>query len=658
MESAAGGPPARKLQKVSHQGTGAGADDDDYSNSVLRKLNASSRTGQACDRCKVRKIRCDSTAGGCSPCRQAQATCKTTDRITGRATIRGHTDKLEAENLILRAKVNEQHRKLLDAGIPVDDLQIHAHNTPFASTSPVGSVSGRVSAWDAPPPPNGNHSPFGPGPASASASAPAPRTRGFFDQFSSTNVAAQPNTGLSIFRGTKMSLFGWQCDLTELVDEAEDPDSPTSYDGFMKHIFHRVPPTGPAPLPPTLEDAKPYANWYFNFLNAYTPVLHKPDMFALLAEVYTDPTPGPRQGRTVAQEVMLHMMFCQIKYQTGQRNRRTAAMDEAMAHFKYSLKFWFELCQSQTLQDVQALAMITVQLRNFPAPGAAWYATQNVLSLAVELGLHRSANAWSAIDRREMSEHEIEMRKRVFWILYGLSVGINVRLGRPAPMRADDIDIEFPRPVNDNLPEEEDRLSEFGKCTFHVGISVCRILALFGEMYTTLYTVRGFSPQQYDAHVARLEADLRTWRSLIHPELVDPDRAKGEAQVFSLFLSFFDLEFQFFLRHPVIFPPANQVQYRANLVTTLGVITKMLGVLSRIRDVKCLDVPWITVIVFLASIFTALFAQDQRKDEITQQEVTQLGDDMEVWIGILGDVAVIHGKPLHLVPFSHLTPQA
>jgi hypothetical protein len=47
-------------------------------------------------------MRCDANASGCSSCQQKNLRCVTTDRITGRATERGQTDRLEAELMTLK----------------------------------------------------------------------------------------------------------------------------------------------------------------------------------------------------------------------------------------------------------------------------------------------------------------------------------------------------------------------------------------------------------------------------------------------------------------------------------------------------------------------------------------------------------------------------
>lgn len=318
-------------------------------------------------------------------------------------------------------------------------------------------------------------------------------------------------------------------------------------------------------------------------------------------------------------------------------------LDEAMAHFKYSLSLFPDLIKGQTLKDIQALTLIAIQVRTFPKPGAAWYCAQLALSLAVEMGLHRSAESLSAIDPRPMGPHEIEMRKRVFWTLYGMVGGLSGRLGRPMPVRLSDIDIEFPNAVPDNLPEETN-LSEYRKCSFHVGNGIVEILAICTELYSTMYSASSSLPQDYEANIAKFEADLRMWRLRLHPALVDYTRTEGEVQVCALYLELYSLEFQFLLRHPLIFPPNQPEAYKQNLGHTLEITPKTLTILNKLTEARCLDVPWYNVNLFLAMIFTTLFAEDQRRDELTAEDFQRLKSDMGRWGVVLGDVGIMLGK--------------
>lgn len=120
-----GGPPEKRLK-------GEPEDTDLYSQRIKKKLQANSRTGQACDRCKVRrqiltftspplhfasadmcllkskerKMKCDSGQDGCQPCLSKNLRCMATDRITGITHERGETARLKHDIEKLRTQLN------------------------------------------------------------------------------------------------------------------------------------------------------------------------------------------------------------------------------------------------------------------------------------------------------------------------------------------------------------------------------------------------------------------------------------------------------------------------------------------------------------------------------------------------------------------------
>lgn len=112
-------------------------DTEVYSQRIKKKLQANSRTGQACDRCKVRnplhlvshlrlslcskitnsllqsqerKMKCDSGQDGCQPCTSRSLRCMATDRITGHTHERGETARLKSDIDKLRAQINAYYR--------------------------------------------------------------------------------------------------------------------------------------------------------------------------------------------------------------------------------------------------------------------------------------------------------------------------------------------------------------------------------------------------------------------------------------------------------------------------------------------------------------------------------------------------------------------
>ncbi|AMD19337.1 HBR436Cp [Eremothecium sinecaudum] len=60
------------------------------------------RSSQACDRCRLKKIKCDGLKPSCSSCQKIGYQCKTSDKLTRRGFPRGYTEMLEREVIRLQ----------------------------------------------------------------------------------------------------------------------------------------------------------------------------------------------------------------------------------------------------------------------------------------------------------------------------------------------------------------------------------------------------------------------------------------------------------------------------------------------------------------------------------------------------------------------------
>jgi hypothetical protein len=85
------------------------------------------RTSQACDRCRIKKIKCDGKIPSCTNCLAIGYNCQTSDKLTRRAFPRGYTENLE-KNLISLQNENaklltemEQLKKQLEQGTASSD---------------------------------------------------------------------------------------------------------------------------------------------------------------------------------------------------------------------------------------------------------------------------------------------------------------------------------------------------------------------------------------------------------------------------------------------------------------------------------------------------------------------------------------------------------
>jgi hypothetical protein len=181
---------------------------------------------------------------------------------------------LEGENRYLKAKLRECQQQLQNLGIAVDNVQL---SPKYDSQTPVPETEEKSQQW-------ATHQ-RGSDVRRQDSAAGLPQEEGSLFHKHITNEAGSlsQSPGFSMFTGTKLSLFGMQIDLAKLTEEESDLESPKTMDGFMKHIFKGTQPPEPASLPATLEEAKTYARWYFDFVNPYIAVLDKRDMWELVS---------------------------------------------------------------------------------------------------------------------------------------------------------------------------------------------------------------------------------------------------------------------------------------------------------------------------------------------------------------------------------------
>ncbi|KAF2494025.1 hypothetical protein BU16DRAFT_512265 [Lophium mytilinum] len=632
------------------------AESADFSNSVKKKLSASSRTGQACDRCKIRKIRCDGRAGGCSPCLQNNTPCKTTDRITGRATTRGHTEALESQVNSLRNHVAELQAQLKELGVEPKPFSGYNSYTPaamqsqtlqWAEASSSGNNDQMWSTEQAPAsasvPPLAPYRPSGDAPLTSEgveskilAMLPAFKSAAIGDNYLGISSA---DSLLSPIKGTSLSVFGTEIDITDFVDgETDYESSPQSYGHFLSVVLGHDQNVEPLQFP-EYHKLNEYATWYLRSLNPYTMALDRASFTQLIWRIYHEPgfTPSP------AETVMVHMMLAILKYQIAKRNHDEVMFAESNKHYRYSLSFFGALLRNHSLPDVQAMLLICIHLRNFPKPGAAWLMCWMTFAVAVELGFHRSIKAWADTAAKK-DILEVEMRKRVFWTLYALNVSLSGKLGRPMPIRMEDIDVEFPEIMDDCIQGEQK--TDFHKCSFQVGVQTAKTVPMYSKMYSTLYTVRP-SPNSYEETVRALEASLRRWREGIPLELSDR-QANQESYIFSRYLEFWELEFTLLLHHPAVCRSSSPEFMKSNLDICLDASQKMLHNVNELRRFKSLDIVWINCTTYIAAIFTTLFIHSQRKDSMTSADMHELRKDMDLWLDAMGECGELLGSGLKL----------
>jgi hypothetical protein len=542
--------------------------------------------------------------------------------------VRGHAEAMESENAYLRRQIADLQDQLKENNIEPRALPAYTGlqppALPYRGRNERGSWSDQRRTSASPLP---GYAPAGATEKHEYRPLPQFKTGSIGDNYLGVGAGDHP---LSHIRGTSLAVFGTEIDITDyMTDEDEYENSVMSYSSLAK-IALGSEHVEPVPLPP-YKSLNDYATWYLRSLNPYTMLVHKPAFMDLVWKFGNDPNFEP----TAPEIVMMHMMLATIQYQIAARNTsQNGLLEESHRHYRYALSFYKQLLIGHhKLEDVQALTMICHHLRNFPKPGAAWIMTSVTYLFALELGLHRSVKNW-ADGAGKLSKLEIEMRKRIFWTLNALQVNLNGKLGRPMPISNEDIDVEYPEPMKDCLPEEEAHLDPFHQCSFQVGIQIAKYTVLEVDLYKMIYSVRS-SPTTYVERLRRLEAGIQQWKDELPYELRDPAHASPDDQIFTLYLEYWYQAYQLQLHHPAVCRSQDTAMMESNLDKCLEASQKMLHNCNTLMQKKSLDIPWINTVVYIAAMFTSLFISAGRKEQLTPSDMKRLTNDMETWVNVL-----------------------
>ncbi|CCC06297.1 hypothetical protein SMACR_00514 [Sordaria macrospora] len=628
---------------------------EDFSSVVKTKLSQYTRTGQACDRCKVRKIRCDASPAGCSHCASQNIECVVTDRVTGRTERRGYTQQLEAENNSLLNHIRSLEKVLEDHGVEVrpwegssanrnpypPGVTLDAMGNPIHDPMSQGEWQQQGSVWVRKSRQGPQNTPSRYTRCSLLESRPT-------ESYLGVSLDSEP---LSSIKGTTLSVLGTTIDITSFDAPDMDEPSPTTPTGsplynksvmaFYQSIVRINPPMEHCDLP-SRNDAFTYAQWYFLTIYPFMPLVHRPSFMQLLGRIYDE----PGFKATVPELVVVHMLFATIYFQYGVRNREKPEEHAQLnnlsnKHYHWSLSKFFELAVSQTVTAVQALAMLASHTRNFPKPGCSFTIANFAMMKAIELNFHRSnriPNGGTTLEN--------ELRKRVWWSILGIIITLNGRLGRPMPITLEEFDIEFPIAINDEYLGEDGVLdpSKIGHCCYQIGLAGFRAVPLYMEMYSSIYSVRR-DPKKYLDVVFELERAMEKWKSEL-PDCLRVDKCQHTESVFALYTEAISLEFHLCLRHPSVCLEKDKAFCADNTRKCEEIARKLLKVLGELLKIKSLDTTWYQLSVYVASILSILVANWERRHEITHVEIATLRADMALGLEIIGEIGRLLGNRL------------
>ena len=566
-----------------------------YSNAVRKKLSSASRTGQACDRCKERKMKCDTNPISCGPCRQKKLPCFTTDRVTGKAFERGQSDRIEGELQYLRRQVEVYQRRhgLLDESeLPPED-----------SAAPSPSIH-TPRQHNIPP--------------------------AIFEGEDGDDLYSGPVNGtvVDIFDG-EFDIAGFQCPDMKEYNEDLFPKFNNSKTSILNTVYgaQRI----DNPQAPTKEQALKYANHYLIFIWPYVPIVHRSSFIKLVNKFYDE----PRQNTSPAEQCTIFLVLSIITHQHAVRNPAEAKekMEESHRWLHYALGFYRNLFHDRSLASMQALTFILILARNLPKPGFSWVLSHTILVRAIDLNYHRSPDKIT-LPENQNNPLAKELRKRIFWSILGICVTTGTKVGKPAPWHFQHLDCPVPMAIQDTEVSESGFATKSGKCDFWIALHLFKLLPLLTELYNNIISVRQ-TGSEYIKTVESLDAKIMAWRQA-WDKCIAAETANPNLEVQTLHVETWAAEYQIILHHPKLCTAKMTEITEKNMDLCLKSARRLLASFQVLSDrFKGADFTWHSTVAYALGFGATLQSFRTRPEQVNPKAFDAMKNELRGWLRVM-----------------------
>ncbi|KAJ3505766.1 hypothetical protein NLJ89_g7247 [Agrocybe chaxingu] len=298
---------------------------------------------------------------------------------------------------------------------------------------------------------------------------------------------------------------------------------------------------------------------YFEFVNLYLPLLHRPTFEKSVQD-------GLQHTNQSFASVYLLVCAVGSRFSADPRVR----LDGIESYHSCGWK-WFDqvqvvkksLLSPPSLYDLQFYCLSVQFLQGSSAPQSCWTMVGIGIRLAQDVGAHRRK-----IHTRPVTAED-ELWKRAFWVLVCMDRSVSASLGRPCAIQDEDFDVDLPIDCDDEYWDDTEPEKQFKQpsnkpslvSAFILQIKLNEVLAF---SLRTIYSINkskillGFVGQQWEQHiVAELDSSLNKWVDSVPDHLRwDPNREdmKFFNQSVSLYAAYYHI--QILIHRPFIPSPS------------------------------------------------------------------------------------------------------
>lgn len=254
-------------------------------------------------------------------------------------------------------------------------------------------------------------------------------------------------------------------------------------------------------------------NLYFDYVNALSPIVHRPTFEANVHDRLH--LRNPKFGALLLMVCAMGSRFSDDPriYVEGTDGPQSAGWN----YFDQVSRIRRSLVAPPCLYDLQIYPLITLFVLGSSAPHAVWSIIGIGLRMAQDVGANRRQFYGDKLTV------ETESWKRAFWVLVAAERHISAGLGRPCTLQDEDIDVDWPAECDDEYWTNEDPTRAFkqppGKPTYVTFYNyTLRLANITGAALRTIYSTgrrRAFFGQighdWEERTVADMDSTLNRW---------------------------------------------------------------------------------------------------------------------------------------------------
>ncbi|RFU32286.1 hypothetical protein B7463_g4066, partial [Scytalidium lignicola] len=264
----------------------------------------------------------------------------------------------------------------------------------------------------------------------------------------------------------------------------------------------RAPATGDSTIVP-LEVAKLLLDIYLERILPQYPFFLEDDVRFNFDRVYpTLPSSEPASDESV----FIVSIILAISALTSKAKdfRKIASLGESLHRAALSRCSFLRNPRIRTIQCILLLVQLAMLL---PYTGNLWHLIREAMNLAIQLGLHQEHSITN-----ETNVVSVDLRRRIFWTVYGVERSIDVNSHRQFSIEDEYINVKFPSAYEDSCIRS-DRIVRDGRRSKAQFLNYVRFRQMQSEIYAVQFLNRQFTLPSYELWVAEMKQRIVDWRS-------------------------------------------------------------------------------------------------------------------------------------------------